>query len=65
MWSLPYKVAEVRIQWKAARVKGILTDDERLVHIQTVKFVQKPQTAIHRLCVTGSLAEAKSGMIGN
>jgi len=47
-WSLPHRVITVYPGKKKALVRSLLTRDERLVHIQDVRFLQPPQSLLQR-----------------
>jgi len=47
-WSLPHRVIHVYPGNKKAMVRNLLTQDQKLVHIQNVRFLQPPQSHVQR-----------------
>lgn len=47
-WSLPYRVITVYPGGKKALVRSLITRNERLVHIQDVRFLEPPRSKMQR-----------------
>lgn len=61
-WSVPCRVIEVKPCKKIAVARNLLTSEDRLVHLQDVRFIQRPQTEVQQLEWNQTLKKEVSSM---
>lgn len=55
LWSIPYRVLQVKSEGKAAICKSLLTKEIRECHLQNARFLEKPQSPAQKRLWEGEL----------